>query len=356
MNRVSEKYLETDGSFGERIPAIVEEVSARIGFSPEREIARGVLYEASKAGTAIVVGAYRDAPAILKLQGIKLEIEEADLMRQFTLLNDLARQEGGGTEKIRVPEVRLHERFQAARGYGLMVMERVSGLRIYSLPSTSPRERRRYAEFYAEFRRAVRQPFFLSKGGMTAPRFMERRLEGWLTMHQSARADRRLDPERLARLVTGYRAAIARFGQGLPMVFTHGHLGPRDVCVVGIDRYVLFSNAYWSWRPQWYDWAFNVWVDLMAAGTERAPSPKAFLQIAQEWREAAAAVPQIAADQAFDARYRLMLLERCVGSLLVDVPLADRAPAAEVHRIGHREAFWELARHLLQELGERVRF
>lgn len=351
MNRVSEKYLETDGSFGERIPAIVEEVSARVGFTPDREIARGVLYERAKAGTALVAGTYRDRPAVLKLQGIKLEIEEADLMRQFTLLNGLARQEGGGTEKIRVPEVLLHERFDAARGYGFMVMERINGLRIYSPPSASPRARRRYAEFYGEFRRAVRQPFFLSKGGLTTPRFLEGRLERWLAMHASAPAARRLDPARLDRLVAGYRAAIVRHASGLPMAFTHGHLGPDDVWVVGIDRYVLFGNAFWGWRPLWYDWAFNVWADLMAAGTGQAATPEESMRIAEEWRTAAALVAQVRADAAFDERYRLMLLERCVGSLLVDIPLADRAPAAEVHRGAHRESFWGLAVHLLRALG-----
>ena len=55
-------------------------------------------------------------------------------------------------------------------------------------------------------------------------------------------------------------------------------------------------------------------------------------------------------DSRFEQHIRLMLLERCIGSVLVDLTVADRPPAAETTRGAHCDALARLAHELIDEL------
>lgn len=347
MNDVTAQFGAIDGTFAARIPDILREACAATGFVPEDDIWTGRVVAAEKVATHIVAGTWEGKRAALKLQGIPLVFEEAELIRRFTVLNR--------SDRIRAPKLYRHEPYAAARGAGWTVMELVPmRLPIYIAPDAPERARRRFADFYVEFHgKAVTHPFFPNEEPtVDVPGFLEQRLRTWLGINAAAPPQQRMIPGEQVKLVEAYRRQIALRGPEIPMVFTHGHMGPRDVVCDGTRGYILFGHAFWGWRPLWYDLAFNVWVNLMAAGDRNDPVSDAELrEIVQGWTATYAQLPMARSDQHFARNLRFMLLERCVGSLLVDIPVGMRRPDAERTRTAHREATYVLARRLLKEIG-----
>ncbi len=346
MNTVTEQFEATGPGFGQRATQILEEVCARIGFTQEGELWRGYVLTADKTGTVVVQGSFNGAPAVLKLQGIAPKIEEAELIRRFLSQNKSTR--------IRAPRVLLHETWEAERGYGLLVMETVTGPPIYDPPVTGERERQRYADFYVEFHgAAVQEPFVPQQGSaLDTRRFLLKRLDHWLAINASAPEGRRLPAGEQQAMLRNYRAAVDAFGTELQMAFTHGHLGPRDIRLEGARRYVLFSNYFWGWRPMWYDLAFNIWANLMAAGNDREASDTSVNAIVDEWSRCYVAMPVTAQDHDFAAHLRFLVLERCVGSLLCDIPISTRPFSFEKFRAPHRDGIYALARRLFREITQ----
>lgn len=48
------------------------------------------------------------------------------------------------------------------------------------------------------------------------------------------------------------------------MQFMHGHLTRNDV-IKSSDKYYIFSNLFWSYRPEYYDAVFHLWGSLKTA-------------------------------------------------------------------------------------------
>ncbi|MEK7073393.1 MAG: hypothetical protein AAB974_03070 [Patescibacteria group bacterium] len=346
MNDVTAQFGTTDGRFAARLPDILREVCAATGFEPGEEIWRGRVVAAEKVATQIVSGTWQGKPAALKLQGIPLQFEEAELIRRFTIMN--------ASERIRAPQVYQHEPWDASRGYGWTIMELVQmRLPIYSPPDAPERARRRFADFYVEFHgKTAQHPFFPNEEPMLdTPAFLEKRLLTWLDINATAPEHNRMLVGEQRALVAAYKLQIAARGPELPMIFTHGHLGPRDIVCEGIGKYVLFGHAFWGWRPLWYDLAFNVWINLMAAGEHAVPSDVGLRQIVEDWAATYAQLPMAMSDHHFIRNFRFMMIERCIGALLVDIPAGVRSAEGEQARSGHREAVYVLARRMLKELG-----
>lgn len=343
-NRVSELYLRQGSTFGERAPALLHEVSRRLGFAAHGEIWRGQIYTPAKAGTVIVRGSWRGRRAILKLQGIRPEVEEAELIRRFMAANT--------SDRVRAPQVFYAEPWDDARGYGVMVMEEVIAPPLYSPPWASPAERAAWCDLFVElYLRGVGAPWFPPDERETSTnRFLKSRLQSWLEIGASAPRERRLADTDQQFLVPAYVAAIDRFGPELPMVFCHGHLGPDDIRVESPGHYALLSNFFWGWRPLWYNPAFNVWIALMALSKEAEPTFEQAERIVAEWLASYCELPAARADHDFEPHFKFMLLERCVGSCLVDLVVAERSSEVEAKRAAQLGIMMALARRLVDEL------
>lgn len=342
-NRVSENFNEFDDQFGEQAGELVKKEASRLGFTVKAELWRGLVYQQKKVGTVIVRGLWQNQPAVLKLQAVKPVIEEAELITRFEKHNQ--------SKRIRAPKVFYFEPWDEARGYGLMIMEAISAPTIYKKPRATARERAAFVDFYTEFRTKVVTTSWLERDEReeNTERFLHEQLASWLKINASADPSRRLPETEQAALVEAYREVIARLAPHTPMVFGHGHLGPDDILVESPGHYVLLANFFWSWRPRRHDLAFNVWVALMALWKEDQPTLDHANKIVADWLAAYRDLPMTKADPHFERNFKFMLLERCIGSVLVDLVVAEREPLVE----SKREIQLNVMRRLVQQFVSR---
>lgn len=343
-NRVSEQFETINADFGRRAEFLLRGACERVGFEPKEEIWRGFVYQRKRVGSVIARGVYQGKPAVLKMQGLRPEIEEAELIARFSAQNQ--------SKRIRTPLVYYAEPWGGAWRYGLTIMEDVTAPPLFAPPCASEADRAMFVDFYAEFcEHAVDEPF-VERGEREkdTETFLRTRLASWKKLNAAAEVGRRL-PEIVQReLVAGFEACIDRYADDVPMVFTHGHLGPDDIRIEAPGTYVLFSNFFWGWRPLWYDLAFNVWCNLMALWKIEPLRFADAEQIVSEWFAVYETLPMARSDHHFHKHFMFMMLERCVGPCLVDLVIAERGPEAEEKRTAQLEVVRVLARVITTEL------
>jgi hypothetical protein len=102
------------------------------------------------------------------------------------------------------------------------------------------------------------------------------------------------------------------------MEFTHGHLSGSDVFEERPGHYVLMSNLYWSYRPEYYDTVFHLWWGIKNLKTSKYRSQE-IINYIERWKAVYKKLPFIKNDDNFNVLFNVMMMERCVGAVLVDI-------------------------------------
>ena len=152
VNRITEKYF-LPNTFAERSPTILQEVIQASGFSPAEELFSGRLYDKDKVWSVVHRGTWKGKPAVLKIQGLPLEMEEYEIHERFAKQNT--------SEKIRLPEIFVKRPWNETKGYSFCILESIQGERIYSMPFANEAQMDDFLEFYREYKaHCVSQPWF----------------------------------------------------------------------------------------------------------------------------------------------------------------------------------------------------
>jgi 3'-phosphoadenosine 5'-phosphosulfate sulfotransferase (PAPS reductase)/FAD synthetase len=106
------------------------------------------------------------------------------------------------------------------------------------------------------------------------------------------------------------------------MVFCHGHLTANDIYRLSNGSFVVLSNLFWSHRPQWYDLAFNIWNCLMHIRDTNYTFEQ-MLEYIERWLATYRAIPVVQQDKDFERKIAVLLLERTMGAILVDLGAND---------------------------------
>lgn len=102
------------------------------------------------------------------------------------------------------------------------------------------------------------------------------------------------------------------------MQLMHGHFSHDDIIKTSDSEYVLMSNLFWSYRPEYYDSTFHIWAGLKAI-RDLDLQAEAAIQYIKKWLNAYSSIDFIAKDPEFNKKFHIMLSERCLGALLVDI-------------------------------------
>lgn len=304
-NKITEKYFSYKYN-GSR--DYLAEICGKTGFMMEKEIFRSVIYDREKVGAIIYEGIIDGRTSILKIQLLQPEIDEIKLMDGFNKQNQSA--------KIRIPELYQGQAWSEKRGYGFLVLENIKGRPIYENPLANDKEMIKFCRFYEEFKvKAVTKPFFTPGEEEKDSLLMTKmRVEIWGRIAESKAQFDDESGDYLERYLD-----IIEYGlNNIKTEFMHGHLAPADIFETGPDRYVLMSNLFWTYRPQYYDTTFHIWAGIKSIRDLAYPPAKA-LEYIEKWRSHFKRLPTIADDPGFDRRFNLMLLERCLGAILVDL-------------------------------------
>jgi hypothetical protein len=306
-NRITEKYFDFVTS-DNKIDKTVKEILSKENFKAEKEIFRGRIYDKDKVGSVIILGKYKNKPAILKAQFLKPEIEEYEIIRKFNKQNK--------SKIIRLPLVYKNIKWNKSKGYGYAISEYIDAPFIYKPPFASKNEIKKFINFYQEYSsKCLNKPLF--KKCVTEESSLTltlQRISHWIKISESKNIVKKEDIKRLEK----YFFLAAKYLPLLKVKFLHSHLAYSDILEISKNEYVLLSNLFWAYRPEYYDTTFHLWAALKSIKNKKI-STKKVINYLETWRREYKKIPAIKKDKDFDRKFRMLMLERCVGVLLVDV-------------------------------------
>lgn len=233
-NKITEKYF-TQKDFSKREKEVLAAVTKKTGFVVEREIFRGCIYDANKVGSLIYRGTWQGKLAALKLQGLKPEVDEGDIIKCFKTQSQ--------SKLVRVPELYIHSAWEAERGYGYLITEYVEAPKIFEMPFANLEQMRDFARFYQEYRVSVLTRPWIKPETLDSLAFTVQRVDHWRKIYESKK---RLKIEDYAPYLIRYYPFAVKHLPGIPMVFCHGHLTANDIYKLTDDSFVVLSNLFWS--------------------------------------------------------------------------------------------------------------
>lgn len=309
-NKITKKYF-TQDDFSQREADVLAQVIAETGFVTEKEIFRGMIYDKNKVGSLIYKGTLDSKPAVLKLQGLKPEIDEGEIVRHFTDQNQ--------SKIVRVPVLYAHKPWTEERGYGYLITEYLDAPKIFEMPFANKEQMTDFAHFYQEYRASALTRSWIEPETKDSLAFTVHRVDHWRKISEHKK---RLTLEDYASYLVRYYPVAVKHLPSIPMVFCHGHLTANDIYHLKNNSYVVLSNLYWSYRPQWYDLAFNIWNCLMHI-RNISYTFEQLLQYVEEWLTTCRAIPVVRQDKDFERKITVLLLERTMGAILVDLGAND---------------------------------
>lgn len=309
-NKITEKYFIQD-DFSQREADVLAQVTAETGFVVEKEIFRGMIYDKNKVGSLIYKGTLKDEPAVLKLQGLKPEVDEGEIVKHFTAQSK--------SKLVRVPALYVHKPWTEKRGYGYLITEYLDAPKIFEMPFASAEQMQDFARFYQEYRTSALTRSWIESETKDSLAFTVHRVDHWRKISEHKK---RLPLEDYAPYLMRYYPIAVKHLPSIPMVFCHGHLTANDIYQLGDGSFVVLSNLFWSYRPQWYDLAFNVWNCLMHI-RDTSYTFEQLLRYVEEWLAVYRIIPVVQQDKDFERKITALLLERTMGAILVDLGAND---------------------------------
>lgn len=338
-NNITEKYF-TQDDFSRQEADVLARVTAETGFVVEKEIFRGTIYDKNKVGSLIYKGMLKAKPAVLKLQGLKPEVDEGEIIKRFTAQSK--------SKIVRVPALYVHEPWTEGHGYGYLITEYLAAPKIFEMPFATPEQMKDFARFYREYRTSALTRSWMEPETKDSLTFTIRRVDHWRKISEHKK---RLALADYAPYLVRYYPLAVKHLPSIPMVFCHGHLTADDIYRLNDGSFVVLSNLYWSYRPQGYDLAFNIWSCLMHI-RDTSYTFEQLVKYIDKWLATYRAIPAVHQDKDFDRTITVLLLERTMGAILVDLGANDFYAKRENkkylrHLLGlHQQLFNHLAGQL----------
>ncbi len=289
-------------------------LSKELGFTPDSNdpISR-MVYLPGKTWRRRIFGTLKGKPVSLRIDTHKLPVEEETMRDKFR-----AQPCVGKLFPVRPPETYDWQPYDDKKGYGWSLDE-VGGEQPLFLPDADPGQAAAaFLKMYHELHSAIRKPFW-HPDIATASELSRLQAVSWRAMSKD------LVPgvaERHAVLLNRLERAFVSSQEGKPTHFMHAHLAGLDVRCKD-NQYIVFANHFWSWRQPGYDITFAIWWQWMSLPPERRTAEEVanitmtWMRVFQlEWPRYAEGV-------------EAMLLNRCFGALLLDIPLKGKSESPD---------------------------
>ncbi|MFH1744999.1 MAG: hypothetical protein ABH881_02420 [bacterium] len=306
-NKITEKYFE-HANFADSEQRVLDEITTKTNFQPEKEIFRGQIYDKDKVGSFIYKGVWQDNPAVLKIQGLQPDVDELDMIGRFNDQNE--------STKIRLPKIYDSSKWNEKDGYGYLLLEHIDAPQIYQPPFANQNQIKDFCALYQEYKTKCLRDSFIERepNEQSSLVFTAQRVSLWAKIAQSkghlAEAE-----------VKNVEKFLSLAGKHLPsikMKFMHGHFTYDDIFKLSDKEYVLMSNLYWSYRPEFYDTTFHLWAGIKSL-RDQSVDIKQIIKYLQSWLEKYKKLPIVIQDSGFERKFNMMMAERCIGALLVDI-------------------------------------
>lgn len=315
-NRITDNAFNADNG-EELIEAALKNIEKELGWYREDQapLFSGVYYDSQKVGSYIVRVLNKEGKtAVLKLQLKPLPYDEGFIIRHVA---------GRCNSKhIRTPVIYADQPWEPVKGYGYLVFEDLSSLPdLWTHDVTDEQDRKRHKDFL--------RPFFSDVLPMEAwlPKpFADLKTKAKEAFHHFQEislksSHHHVEEDEVEQMAERYFLCIDQ-GESEDLHFTHGHLSGKDVKYNEKDAsFTLLANLYWSWRPEYYEIVFPIWVDLMHI-RDKNLTFQAFLKRVEDW---CAVWREGVFDHDPSARraFWLRLLERAMLTVMLDLGASE---------------------------------
>ncbi|MCL5435258.1 MAG: hypothetical protein M1405_02610 [Patescibacteria group bacterium] len=309
MTKIVEKYF-TQADFSKREKEVLQTVCKNTGFIPQKVIFKGVIFDKDKVGSIIYKGKYKGRSAILKLQGLKPEMDEPEILIAFKKQNK--------SKIVRLPGLYEYKNWNEEDGYGFLITEFINYPKIYKMPFATDKQMQLFCDFYEEYKtKCLNKPFTKQEEeDESAADFVVRRVNTWKKISDHKGLLKEIIPQNaIDDIVNTYKDFMSKNLEG-NLVFCHGHLSSKDIFYNG-KEFILLSNLYWTWRPEFYDLIFGLHWCLESLVDENL-SFQQYLSFVKKWLSYFYKIPSVAEEKDSKKKINLMLLERTMGAILID--------------------------------------
>jgi hypothetical protein len=306
---IVERYFNKH-TFADNAQGIIDELTERLHFHIDRPLFRGTIYDASRLGSIIYKGKWKGKDAALKIQGLQLPRDEYELIDGFV--------EQNGSARIRTPHIFKHEPWDENKGYGFLLMEYVADPPVLTLPNPSQKEIETFLHFFTELKtRAVTRPWVgQTEHEKSSIRLMRHRVTQWVAI---AKERGHFNAESLVPRIQLFNNRLEQTQPEIPMEFMHAHMAGREVHQHHESgQFIMFANLYWGWRPKYYDCAFIVWA-IIKNPASPLMNEHEVLECITRWKQIFQNLSWIKNDPTFSKHFDLMMLERLIGTLIIDL-------------------------------------
>ncbi len=318
MNKIVEKYFQKN-DFSKRVGSVLNKVLRETGFEIEKELFRGMIYDEDKLGSIIYKGKYQNKNAVLKLQGLKPETDEVDIIVNFDKQNT--------SKKVRLPKLYKFKHWNKKDRFGYLIIEFINAPHIFEMPFANEDQINLFCNFYQEYRENCLNKTFTKPEEAPTSNFVLRRVDMWEKIAKTKGIlEKRIPNEKLQVIIKQFKQVMEEELKNVEMIFCHGHLTASDIFYDG-EQFILLSNLYWSFRPEYYDLVFGLHWDLENINISNF-SYNEFKNYIEKWLNYFYKIPVVKKDPDAKRKISLMLLERTMGGILLDTgsqPLDNEA-------------------------------
>jgi len=246
QNYIAEGFLQ-GLDLDKRFDQIISEISDEIGFIPSGMISTSNWWGSKIFGAFHCWGKFQNKRAVLKVQGVKPETSEIEMIGLFNAQNK--------SQLIRPPKLYTTIPWSNEKRYEALIMEDVGDKKILNEP-TNNKEVKRFFKIFLEYREKCRNKPWLKKPDESIGEMIRTRFEKWRKSSWEIYPNHPLRKKGDVKLIDQAIEILAEKYHGVEWEFQHGHLSDGDLYEISDGQIVVLSNLYWSWRAPFYDAIF----------------------------------------------------------------------------------------------------
>lgn len=316
QNDISALYFQKQ-TFAERIDDILNFIHQKSSFNVEKLLQKSSWWSSKTAGAYHYLGTMHNEPVILKIQGVKPAISEAENIRHFVAQNK--------SKLIRPPKIYWSMPWNEKYQFEALILEYLEGSKLVGLPAT-PEQIGQFFDVYSEYRKNCRNTPWLERPTASLSEGVQKAFFQWQKIADELSPNHPLRKPNDKALIQQAVDTLVREYAGVDWEFQHGHFSARDIFPKN-GQYAVLSNLYWSWRAPYYDAVFGFhWYQCDLAAKE-GTTIKMLEEHRERWKTAIyqATSPKTPKENRL---LRLAFLERATAGLNLDaiIPLT---PASE---------------------------
>jgi hypothetical protein len=353
----AEQYLDQP-KLEQRLDSILDSLQAEYDLSVTEQLAASDYYGTGKVGAVLYLVEFKGQKAVLKVQGVKPEQSEPDIIEQFQQQNQ--------SQLIRPPQVLLSVPWDEKRQYAAFVMEYISGDLVMA-PSQLHKssEISHFFDLYQEYRRkCINQPWLEKPAETDSAQLLATKYQRLQQVAPDVKPHSPYRQEQDPDLIAASLKQLQAFYQGIEPQFQHGHFSLHDLLAVadqansgtgsnsqlsgrspdqgrqtsGPSSIVLLSNLFWRWTWPYQDAVFAYHWFIYSLATVPEITPSKVEQQRQLWLKQ---IYQLAENEQQQQLITAALLERAIAGLLIDA-------------VAYIDQEFSIAQHLVDSTRQQV--